>query len=363
MSARMNDVVVVGAGVFGLSVALQLARSGRRVRLVTADPPGMTGASAAPTRMARLAHGADELLTASAIEGVAAWKELETHCGATLFRPTGVVHLLSARADPDWQRASAATLARLGSRTRELDAAGLARLCPAIATDGLAGALLECDGGVLLARSATVALHQWARDLGVETVVAAARPTDDGLLVDGARVRAGTVVWAVGAALPALFPDLPGVESRRHDSQVLAYCDPRMRTMPALVEPGAPAYAVPGSEGELAFALDLDRAPDEEPAAGLAEVERRYLATRFPRAGLREISRETCGYASTVDDDFLIGPCPGSPGHWIVGGDSGHGFKHALVLGRLAARAIQGEAAPPLRFCPERLSAAAAGIR
>jgi sarcosine oxidase len=350
-----SDTVVVGGGVFGLATALDLARGGRRVRLVTADAPGAAGASAASTRMARLAHGDDRLLTKSALDGLAAWKQLESRCGAALFRLTGVVHLLSGDADLQWQHESVATLAALGSRTRALDVADLSRLCPTLATDGLAGGLLECDGGVLLARSATVALHQWARDEGVETVVAPARPTDDGLEVAGQQVAAATVVWAVGAALPSLFPDLSGVESRRHDSHLLAYCDPRMRTMPAIVDRSAPAYAVPGSDGELTFALDVDRAPGEMPPAGLATAAHRYLAARFPGSGLRESSRETCGYASTPDDDFLVGQLPGSNRHWIVGGDSGHGFKHALSVGRIAAQAIRGEAEPPSRFAADRL--------
>jgi sarcosine oxidase len=353
----MSDVVVVGGGVFGLSTALELASAGRAVRLVTADPPGTAGASAATTRMARLAHGDDVLLTQSALDGLAAWKRLEARCGATLFRPTGVVHLMSPAADQAWQRRTTATLAALGSRTRELDPAGLARLYPPLDADGLAGGLLECDGGVLLARSATVALHQRARDEGVQTVVGSARPTDGGLVVDGEPIEAATVVWAVGAALPRVFPGLPGVDERRHDSHVLAYCDPAMRTMPAIVDRSAQAYAVPGPDGELTFALDVDRVADEPPPAGQADAARRCAARRFPGAGLRESGRETCGYATTVDGDFVVGRAPGSERHWIVGGDSGHGFKHAPVVGRIAALAVLGEAAPPERFSAERLAA------
>jgi sarcosine oxidase len=351
----VNDVVVVGTGAFGLSVGLELIRRGRSVQFVSAEAPGRGGASAAETRVARLAHGRDESLTQSAIDGLAAWRELEQICGASLFRPTGVVHLLPLGGDTGWERDSAVTLAALGARTRELDGVELRRLCPALATDELAGGLLECDGGVLLARAATVALHRLVENEGARTVIGAARPTDRGVEVEGDLVEAATVVWAVGAALPDLFPEIPGVEARTHDSHVLAFCEPSLRIMPAWLDRSAPAYGVPRSGSELTFALDLDRSPAEPPQTAPSEGARRYLEARFPRAGLRVVRHEACSYTMTRDEDFVVGLVPGTSRHWVVGGDSGHGFKHALTWGRHAAGAIQGESEPSPRFGLARL--------
>jgi glycine/D-amino acid oxidase-like deaminating enzyme len=198
------DVVVAGAGVFGLSVGLELTRRGRTVHFVSPDAPGSVGASAAQTRIARLAYGRDEVLTQSALDGLAGWKELEQLCGIRLFVPTGVLHLVPLTGATGWEHDSAATLAALGSCTSELDAADLGRRCPALSTEGLAGALLERDGGVLLAQAVTVALHRAAVAQGAQTMIGTARPTDAGVEVDGVQVDARTVVWAVGAGLPGL---------------------------------------------------------------------------------------------------------------------------------------------------------------
>jgi glycine/D-amino acid oxidase-like deaminating enzyme len=358
----MIDVVVVGAGAFGLAVGRELIRLGRRVHFVSADVPGRRGASAADTRVARLAYGRDEFLTQSAVDGLAAWKGLEQACGQRLFAPTGVLHLLPLTGATEWDSDSAATLAALGVRTREIEAGDLPRLCPAMSADGLAGGLLECDSGVLLARTATTALHRLAVDDGAETVIGVARPTAHGVEIDGDRLDAATVVWAVGAELAALFPGLGGVETRAHDSYWLAATGRHLDSMPAWLDRSVPAYGVPEPDGRLKFAPDVDRSPSDPAPEALPDAARAYLAARFPTADLREIRHETCRYTVTPDDDFVVGPVPGADRHWVVGGDSGHGFKHALAWGRHAARAIAGESEPSPRVRLERLHAVPASI-
>jgi sarcosine oxidase len=356
------DVVVVGAGAFGLSVGLELTRRGRSVHFVSPDAPGRVGASAAQTRIARLAYNRDEALTQSAVDGLAGWKALEQLCDTRLFVPTGVLHFVPLTDVTGWEHDSAATLAALGSPTRELDAADLARRWPAVSTEGLAGALLERDGGVLLAQAATVALHQVAEDEGARTIIGRGRPTDAGVEVDGVRVDAHTVVWAVGAEVPGTFPMLRGVETRTHDSHFLAHADDSLRSMPPWLDRSAPAYGVCEPSGELKFALDIDRAPGEPAEAALSEAARRYLADRFPSATLDDVRHEACSYAATDDSDFVVGLAPDSDRHWIVSGDSGHGFKHAPAFGRYAAGVIHGETEPAARFSLGRLHEAPVSV-
>jgi glycine/D-amino acid oxidase-like deaminating enzyme len=356
------DVVVVGAGVFGLSVGLELTRRGRSVTFVSAGAPGRAGASAAQTRIARLAYGSDDVLSQSALDGLAGWKQIERLCGTRLFMPTGVLHLLSSTGAARWEHDSAATLATLGSSTRELDPDDLARLWPALSTEGLAGGLLERDGGVLLAQAATVALHRVASGQGAKTVIGTATPTHAGVEVDGERVDADTVVWAVGAGLPGQFPAMGGVEALTHDSYFLDHGDDSLRSMPPWLDRDVPAYGVTEPSGALKFALDVDRAPDEPAATGLPDVARRYLDTRFPEATLRAVGHQACSYAATDDGDFAVGLAPDDARHWIVSGDSGHGFKHAPAWGRYAARVIQGETGPDARFSLARLGEAPVGI-
>jgi glycine/D-amino acid oxidase-like deaminating enzyme len=351
----VTDVVVVGAGVFGLSVGLELTRRGRRVLFVSADVPGKAGASAAETRIARLAYGSDELLTQSAVDGLAAWRALEESSGRRLFLPVGVLHLLSNTGENAWEQESAAMLASLGARVQELDVADLSTRCPGIAAGDLAGGLLECDAGVLLGRVATVALHGMAEREGARTLLGTARPVDTGIEIGRERIDAPTVVWAVGADLPRAFPALRGIEARTHDTHFFAPAGELPRDRPAWLDHTAPAYGVDEPSGAIKVALDVDRAWQDAPDVAAGAATRRYVDLRFPRARLREVGRVRCSYLTTADDDFAVGRVPGSERHWVVGGDSGHGFKHALTWGREAAGAIIGESEPHPRFRLERL--------
>src|SRR5258706_10459596 len=78
------------------------------------------------------------------------------------------------------------------------------------------------------------------------------------------------------------------------------------------------------------------------PAAGLDEV-RRCLARRLP--ALRDapvIETRVCQYENTSNGDFLIDLHPQFENVWLVGGGSGHGFKHGPVVGEYVAARIEG---------------------
>ena len=82
-----------------------------------------------------------------------------------------------------------------------------------------------------------------------------------------------------------------------------------------------------------------DRVVSEE---GLAEV-RRYLAARLP--DLKDapvIEARVCQYENTSNGDFLIDRHPEFENVWLVGGGSGHGFKHGPVVGEYVAARIEG---------------------
>ena len=91
--------------------------------------------------------------------------------------------------------------------------------------------------------------------------------------------------------------------------------------------------------------------PLPEVAATSEEAARAYAARRFPalaRAPLK--GSKTCRYEITADSQFIAGPLPGSPEVWILGGGSGHGFKHGPALAERVVTAIRGEGDLPERF-------------
>ena len=75
---------------------------------------------------------------------------------------------------------------------------------------------------------------------------------------------------------------------------------------------------------------------------------RAYLARRFPALAGAQLNEErVCQYENSSNGDFLIDRHPAMPNVVLVGGGSGHGFKHGPEVGRLAAELVTGAGAQP----------------
>jgi sarcosine oxidase len=84
----------------------------------------------------------------------------------------------------------------------------------------------------------------------------------------------------------------------------------------------------------------------------------RYMAKRFPAmAGAPVVETRVCQYETTPDTDFVIDRHPAFDNVWLVGGGSGHGFKHGPVIGSYVVSRIAGAPAGPdeERFAIDRV--------
>ena len=350
-------VVIVGAGTFGASLAWQLARAGERVTLVDQFEPGDRRAtSGGETRLLRSSHGADEVYTAMARRARALWRELEAESGEPLVLEPGVVWF--AHGEDGWEAASARALAAQGIPVERLDADEAARLYPSLGTGDLAFALLEPEAGVVRAQRAVRALAAQATAHGARVVRGRARAGDPRVvaLEDGTRLSGDVVVWACGGWLSRLFPDLVALRVTR---QELLFLDggPAWEGVPAWVDYDRAMYGTGDLDG-IGFkaALDLDGPPLDPDAelTGEATTEptvRAYLRDRFPaleHAPLAEV--RACRYELSPDSHFLAAPHPAAEGVWLLGGGSGHGFKHGPAMAERVAAALSGGPSLPERF-------------
>jgi monomeric sarcosine oxidase len=368
MSARY-DVVVIGAGVFGAWTAWHLGRRGRRVLLADAYGPGNARASSAgESRIIRMGYGADELYTRWSVRSLAMWKEFFVGAGERLFHETGVLWL--AGKEDARVRQSAETLRRCGVAVEELSRTELERRYPQIGLHGITKGLLEPHSGVLMARRAVAAVVEDAVSRGVEYRVAhIAEPHGAGAIgavktSSGERIEAGTFVFACGAWLGKIFPDVLGARIFPSRQEVFFFGVPAgdKRFAP----PGLPTwlfqedeiYGMPDLEGRgLKIAVDRhgERVdPDTQSrlaSAGGAEEARRFVEQRFP--GLRGapiVETRVCQYENTWNGDFLIDRHPEMENVWFVGGGSGHGFKHGPAVGEYVAERILEGGAEEERF-------------
>ncbi|MDH6575016.1 FAD-dependent oxidoreductase [Kitasatospora sp. MAP5-34] len=345
-----GTAVVVGAGVFGLSVGRELAGRGWSVRIVDPNPPGTQGPSAAESRILRFSHGHDSRYPRMVRRARAMWRALELESGRQFVLPVGVLVLGPPHPDDgEWEHASAARLRQLDIPVETVPAEAVGRRFPGFDGRGSGTVLFEPEGAVLRAKEAVLALAESAADRGAELLQATALPVAGRAVVNGEPLAADVTVWAVGPGLPGLFPGLTTVRAVRQDSWYVQPTGPWAAAtgQPAWLDRAHGYYGVPavGSLG-VKVVPDVETPPDaatELPPEGLPEPVRAYLGARLPDlAHAPALRRESCSYALTDDEHFLLAPHPQHPGTWFVGGDSGHGFKHGPAWGAYACDVIEG---------------------
>lgn len=359
MGAPKYDVAVVGAGVFGAWTAYQLQRSGKRVALIDGYGPGNSRSSSGDeSRIIRMGYGADEIYSRSARRSLQLWKELFARIGHPLFHETGVLWL-AVEGDPYPVR-TFETLTKLGVPVEKLTRQEISVRYPQISIEGIGGAFLEPESGVLLARRAVQAVVREAVRSGVEYLQASIAPPDHAQMKDGVattggtRISAGAYVFATGAWLPKIFPDL--LTNRIHPTrqEVFYFSAPGNRfsppSLPTWIDFKNEAYGMPDIEAlGVKVAIDRHGAPFDPETGdrvasneGLAEA-RRYLARRVPELQEAPVNEaRVCQYENTANGDFLIDRHPEFENVWLVGGGSGHGFKHGPFVGEYVAARIEG---------------------
>jgi sarcosine oxidase len=367
---KRYDFVVVGAGVFGAWTAWHLASRGQRVLVVDAYGPGNARASSAgESRIIRMGYGGDEIYTRWSQKSLAKWNDFFERVGyPELFVETQVLWL--AGPDDVRVRDTASTLAHCGVKYEEVDRQTLERRYPQIGLDGISWGLLEPDSGVLMARRAVAMVVQDAVWAGGEYRVAdIATPRGAGRIAaihtrGGERIEAGEFVFACGAWLGKVFPDVLGGRIFPSRQEVFFFGVPAgderfaVGTLPTFLFQHEESYGMPDIETRgLKIALDRhgERVdPDTQSriaSEDATEEVRRYVARRFP--ALRDapiVETRVCQYENTSSGDFLIDQHPEMENVWFVGGGSGHGFKHGPAVGEYVTKRILDRTAGEERF-------------
>jgi sarcosine oxidase len=363
------DVVVVGAGVFGAWTAWHLAKRKQRVLLVEMYGPAHARASSGgETRIIRMGYGADEIYTRWSKQSLVQWKDLFAATGARLFHETGVLWL--AREGDVILEQTQVALQACGVKHEMIVVGDLARRYPHVNFDGVARGLLEPESGVLMARCAVNCVVESAARMGVTTRIAQGiAPRGNGRvesieMASGERAAAANFVFACGPWLGKVFPDLLGPRIFPTRQEVFFFGIPpgdsrfAPPTLPTWLFQGDEVYGMPDLESRgLKVALDRhgERVdPDTQsrlPSREGAEWARAYVARRFP--ALKDatiVETRVCQYENTSSGDFLIDRHPDFTNVWLVGGGSGHGFKHGPAVGEYTAALILGDGAAEPRL-------------
>jgi sarcosine oxidase subunit beta len=369
---RTADVIVVGGGVHGASVTYHLARR-RAGRVVLLErkflASGPTGRSSALVRrfygmdfLTRTGQGSAELFRrwAEAIGG-----------GDPGFRQVGILWLAGPDRAPHL-RENARRAGEWGARVELLTPAEIRALVPAMAVDDVALGAYEPESGYADAAMTTNALAARARELGATVLqhvpVEALQTAGD--KVTGVRTAAGDIsapavvvcagLWA-GRLLEPLGVHVP-IAPKRHQMCFFRR-PPEFTGHPGVLDRVQGTYMRPET-GNLTIhgltAYDEVVDPDHyNEGADPAEVERNaeLIAHRFPAM---EHGLSMGGYSGvydvTPDHEPVLGAVPEWAGLAVDFGWSGHGFKHAPVVGDLVAQVVLEGEAPGWDLRPLRWS-------
>lgn len=370
--SKQPHVVVVGAGAFGGWTALYLRRRGARVTLVDAWGPGNSRASSGgETRVIRATYGPREVYTRMAARALTLWKENERRWHRTLYHGIGVLWLVES--DETYERAALPVLRDARIAFEELTGPEVTRRYPHISCDRVRWAIFEKDAGYLLARRACAAVLEGFlaeggeyRQLAIQAPVQARTGELTSVtLADGSQLTADRFVFACGPWMGALFPDVIGARVRATRQEVYFFGTPpgdRRFTeegMPVWADHGTRfMYGIPGNEWRGFKVADDTRGPDFDPTTGERtataegiQTARDYLAYRFPDLkGAPLLEARVCQYENSPDEHLIIDRHPAAANAWLVGGGSGHGFKHGPALGELVARLVLTGEAPDAQF-------------
>jgi glycine oxidase len=374
----VTDVIVVGGGVIGLTVAWRTAQRGLEVAVV--DPaPGRSATWAAAGMLApvtEVAYGEEPLLALN-LAAAAAYPdfvaELESAAGTPVgYRTTGT--LLVARDGDD--NAALADLHRF-QRSLGLEARRLrGRECRAEEP----GLVPSVRGGILVTgdhqvdnRALAQALETACERAGVEFVADRAALMVDSGAISGIRTAAGeawpagTVVLAAGSwsgAIEGLPPDArPPI--RPVKGQLLHLRGPGAAPLLTMTVRGADAYLVPRADGRLVVGATVEELGfDTTVTAGAVYELLRAAYELVPGVAELELTEVAVGLRPTSPDNApLLGPAA-VEGLVIASGHYRNGILLAPVTGAAIAELIDTGRVPeilapfsPARFAPAAVSA------
>jgi glycine/D-amino acid oxidase-like deaminating enzyme len=369
----MATVIVVGAGINGVTAAIEFKKRGHQVILVDPGPlPHPLAASTDISKAVRTAYGADEVYAALAERSIPLWREWNREFGTELYHEVGFLFLRQQQMQPgDFEFESLKVLEQHGRKVERIDSTTLRERFPAWNAERYSDGIFERQAGYVESGRVVALLVERAKSLGVElrkgSQFTGLDEDDEGLrgvLLDtGQRIPGDLVVMAVGAWTPYVLPFTR--KFFRATGQPVFHLKPAQPELFA-----SERFPVFGADisttGYYGFPLSRDgivkianhgpgrqMSPDSSDRAVTPQEEkdlREFLSWTFPTlADAPIVYKRICFYCDTRDGHFWIATDPEHPGLVVATGDSGHGFKFAPVLGEIIADAAEGKSNPLLQ--------------
>ena len=363
---KSTHILVVGAGVFGASAALELRLRGHSVTLVDPGPlPHPDASSTDVSKIVRADYGGDTFYSRFARDCIPEWHRWNAKAGRTLYHETGFLLLAGERMQPGgFEHDSREVMRSLGQPVERLDGERLQARFPAWTSGRYPDGYFNPYAGWAESGNVVAWLLTLARDAGV---VFREGGRMEALLEKGSRVagivtdhgdeyRAEVVVMATGAWTPTLLPWM--------GDALRCVGQPVYHFRPAEPDPYRPEqfppwaadiaktgwYGFPAQpDGTVKVAnhgsgIPVDPNGERVVPAETDELFGDFLAETFPGlSGSQIVLRRLCLYCDSWDGDFWIDWDPSREGLLIATGGSGHGFKFAPLIGSVISDRVEGK--------------------
>jgi len=352
------DVVIIGGGVIGTSVAYHLARMGRQDIVVLERESmlgmGSTGKCAGGIRQ----QFSTEVNIRLAMESVSFFERFQAELGTDPeFHQHGYLFLATTEEDATAFRQNVALQRSLGLEVELLSPQEAHEFVPALNVEDVVLATYCSTDGYADPHSVLQGFARGARQLGVEICTDTEATTIElqaqrvcAVVTDRGKIQTPVVVDAAGPWL-AVVARMVGIEL-----PVLPYRRQIFVTSPFPAIPG-PLPMVIDFQPSFYFRKEgpgilMGMTDDEEPPSFNTQADWEFLAQVVERAIHRAPILEQAGfmdgwgglYAVTPDDNPILGHIPEVEGFICAGGFSGHGFMLAPAIGRaMAALILEGQ--------------------
>lgn len=366
----MDDFLIIGGGIFGMSAAIELKQRGYKVSLINPDTiPHPLAASTDITKLVRMEYGSDEEYFRMAELSIERWHEWNAFFGEKLYHEIGLLMLSRApiaAGQNIYEQQCLKLLSESGYTINRLNSKLLSEQYPAVNSEVYTDGNFNPRAGYVESGRVIEKLKVYAESLGVEIheyQTAESFEIENGALnavktKEGHTFKCGHAIVAAGAYTPYLLPELhPYMKSTGHSVFWLKPKDPKLFSPPLLPNFTADTsntgwYGFPiGPNHDV---VKIGRHTDGiavHPVRDIREIRSSeiddiwgFIKQTFP--GLQDaelVYTRLCLYTDTLDGHFWIDNHPEIKGLSVSTGGSGHGFKMGPVLGEMTADMAEGK--------------------
>ncbi len=346
------EIVVVGAGIMGLSIAYHLARLGVR-DITVVDKGYLCGGASGRNGGGIRAQWSSEANVRLMQESIRLCQDFANEFKINVWLRQGGYLFLARTEERRRALEQSCELQReCGLATRMLTPREAQKIVPELATDGVVAASFNPDDGVVFPWPFVWGFAQAATKLGVEiatftevTAIDVAGTHIEAVHTNKGTIRTNRVVNACGAWSPELAR-LVGVElpnkPHRHEICSTEPLKPWLKPLVADLTNGL--YFSQSTRGEIVGGIGQERVPpglDQNSSFAFLGLYARALVATCPILGKVKVLRQWAGcYDVTPDANPIVGPVDAIEHFYQASGFMGHGFMMAPVMGKLIAENI-----------------------